>query len=674
MRTEFTRLLKLLRKNAPGADFELVRKAYRVADLAHRGQTRLSGEPYVSHSLAVARILAHLKLDMTTIAAGLLHDVLEDTPITREELAKNFGEEIASLVDGVTKIGSLYMSSTGDTRAEKQAASIRKMLVATAKDVRVILIKLADRLHNMRTIDYLPPKKVERISQETLDIYAPLAHRLGIARWKWELEDQAFHRLQPIEYKNIASRVSLKRREREAWLESVVKFLGIHLMNAEVNAKVIGRPKHLYSIYRKMMLQGKDFDEVMDVQAVRIITRSQADCYNALGVVHRLWKPFPGRFKDYVAMPKLNGYQSIHTTVMAEQGRPLEIQIRTADMDETAQMGIAAHWRYKEGDEETQSDRDIENRLKWLRQMYEWLQEAHQPDELLEGVKRDVQMTEIFVFTPKGEVKELPSGATPLDFAYSIHSDIGHHCIGSRVNGRLVPLTYNLQTGDRIEILTSKNQTPHLGWLDTVVTARARTRIRDGLRELGMLEPPAEPEKPKKELAPRHAPVAVKQAIRLVDDATRAKLIRVQGEKNMVVQFAKCCNPMPGHPVLGYITKNPGITIHQASCRHFVGTPRDPDRIVKASWEGEGHLQIGIRVVAQPRPNILADITEAIRNLVVDITDARFQAGKNGQSDFEFVFNATDQTRVDQVTRRIRGVMGVKGISTTFVREVSNSQ
>jgi len=573
-------------------------------------------------------------------------------------------------VDGVTKIGSLYMSSTGETRAEKQAASIRKMLVATAKDVRVILIKLADRLHNMRTIEYLSRDKVERISQETLDIYAPLAHRLGIARWKWELEDQAFHRLQPVEYKSIAARVSLKRREREAWLDEVVKFLSLHLMSAEVQAKVIGRPKHLYSIYRKMMIQGKDFDEVMDVQAVRIITRSQADCYNALGVVHRLWKPFPGRFKDYVAMPKLNGYQSIHTTVMAEQGRPLEIQIRTNEMDETAQMGIAAHWRYKEGDTDLPADRDIEDRLKWLRQMYEWLQEAHPPDEILEGVKRDVQMTEIFVFTPKGEVKELPSGATPLDFAYSIHSDVGHHCIGARVNGRLVPLTYILQTGDRIEILTSKNQTPHLGWLDTVVTSRARTRIRARLRELGMLEP-VEQEKPKREPVAK-PPVTPRVAIRFVDDATRAKLIRIQGQKNMVVQFAKCCNPMPGHPVLGYITKNPGITIHQTTCRHFVGTPRDSQRIIKASWEGEGHFQVGIRVVAQPRPNILADITEAIRPLVVDITDARFQAGKNGQSDFEFVFNAADQTRIDQVTRRIRSVMGVKGISTTFVREVSS--
>ena len=674
MRTEFARLLKLLRKNSPAADFELVRSAYRVADIAHRGQKRLSGEPYIAHSLAVARILAGLRLDLTTIAAGLLHDVLEDTLATRAELELTFGPEITSLVDGVTKIGSLYMASAGQTRAEKQAASLRKMLIATVRDVRVILIKLADRLHNMRTIEYLPPKKIERISQETLDIYAPLAHRLGIARWKWELEDHAFHRLNPVEYKSIAARVSMKRREREAWMNETLVFLDKRIKEEGILADVIGRPKHLYSIYRKMMLQGKDFEEVMDVQAVRIITRSDADCYKALGIVHQLWKPFPNRFKDYIPIPKANGYQSIHTTVMCENGRPLEIQIRTHHMDETAQVGIAAHWVYKEG-EPQRTDRSLEERLKWLRQMYESLQDTRSADEFIDGVMRDVQMNEIFVFTPKGEVKELPSGATPLDFAYAIHSDVGNHCIGSRVNGRLVPLSYNLQTGDRVEILTSKNQTPHLGWLDIVVSSRARTKIRQRLRELGQLEP-AEQEKPEKAkpAGPRPAPpAALKSPVRVVDDATRNKLIRVQGQKHMAVQFAKCCDPMPGHSLIGYIRKNTGITIHRDDCRHFTAISRDARRIIKASWDGEGSFQIGIRVATSSRPNILADLTESIRPLIVDIVRAQYQPGENGQSLFEFVFNTADKTSIDQVSRTIRTVAGVRDIATVFVRETPDA-
>lgn len=669
MRTEFAKLLKLLRKNLPGASVDLVRKAYRVADRAHLGQMRLSGEPYISHPLAVARILTNLKLDTTTIAAGLLHDVLEDTKIKRVEMEKEFGPEITALVDGVTKIGTLYLYPSGEAQATKQAASIRKMLVATAKDVRVLLIKLADRLHNMRTIEALKPEDIQRISQETLDIYAPLAHRLGIAKWKWELEDHAFHRLNPKEYKNIASLVSMKRREREAWMDRITEFLQERLGEANVPGSVVGRPKHLYSIYRKMMMQGKTFDEVMDVQAVRIITDTESDCYSALGVIHLLWKPVPGRFKDYIPMPKANGYRSIHTTVMTEEGKTLEIQIRTHEMEGTAQFGIAAHWLYKEGDEHF--DDNLEERLKLLRQMYEWLQEAHSADEFLDDVIRDVQMSEIFVFTPKGDVKELPAGATPLDFAYAIHSDVGHHCIGARLNGRIIPLSYNLQTGDRIEILTSKNQTPHLGWLDTVVTARARARIRQRLRELGTLDPIEL--KPKPETGPPVKPLpAPKRPVRVVDDATRDKLIRVQGVKNMAVQFAKCCNPMPGHAITGYITKAPGLTIHRRDCHIFTRTARDPKRVVRANWEGEGHFQVGVQVLTSPRPNILADLNEALRPLVVDITSAKYQPGKNGVSTFEFVFNTTDQSRVDQVTRTLRAVVGVKSIGTMFIREVQD--
>jgi GTP pyrophosphokinase len=670
MRTEFAKLLKLLRKSMPGLNLELIRHAYRVADRAHRGQLRLSGEPYVSHSLAVARILSGLKLDSTTIAAGLLHDVVEDTSVGRFEIESEFGPEIALLVDGVTKISTLYSYSSDQQQVEKQAASIRKMLVATAKDVRVLLIKLADRLHNMRTIEYLPPDRIRHISQETLNIYAPLAHRLGIARWKWELEDHAFHRLNPVEYKNMAALVTMKRREREAWLDRITKYLEERLREAQIKAVVIGRPKHLYSIYRKMMTQGKTFDEVMDVQAVRIITHSEADCYSALGVIHLLWKPLPGRFKDYIPIPKANGYQSIHTTVMTEEGRPLEIQIRTQEMDETAQYGIAAHWLYKEGDESF--DEGLEERLKWLRQMYEWLQETHSADEFMDEIIRGVQMAEIFVFTPKGDVKELPAGATPLDFAYAIHSDVGHRCIGARVNGRLVPLSYNLQTGDRVEIMTSKNQTPHIGWINMVVTAKARTKIRQRLRELGALEPIDQKPKTPGPVQPRPPLQPYKPQVRVVDDATRNKLIRVQGVKNMAVQFAKCCNPMPGHAITGYITKAPGLSIHRVDCRLFARTAHDPKRVVRANWEGERQLQVGMQVKMAPRPNILADINEAIRPIVIDIINANYQAGSNGESSLDFIFNTTEQSRVEQVSRTIRCVVGVRSITTLFIRDLQD--
>ncbi len=652
MREEFAKLLKQLRKNAPGADLTVVRKAYRFANEAHHGVERESGDPYVSHCIEVARILAQSNLDPTTVAAGLLHDVLEDTRVTHDEFEKTFGPEITALVDGVSKIKSMKWSTPNPTLQEKQAENLRKMLVATARDVRVILIKLADRLHNIRTIEFLrDPKRVERICRETLDIYAPLAHRLGIARWKWELEDHAFHHLNPDEYRNIATHVAMKRREREAWLNETIEYLESRLAEAEVNARVIGRPKHLYSIYQKMVQQGKAFDEVMDILAVRIITQTVSGCYNALGVVHQIWTPVPGRFKDYVAMPKVNMYQSIHTVVMRENGYPLEIQIRTEDMDRTAREGIAAHWAYKEGG----SDSKLDTQLRWLRQMYEWLQDTHAPDELLDSLRRDVSRSDIYVFTPKGEVKELPEGATPLDFAYGVHSDIGHHCIGAKVNGRLVPLRYNLQTGDAVEILTSRAQKPHLDWLEIVITGKARTRIRQRLRELGELEPlEGQLRRDTVKVLPETKP-----KIRQVDDATRDKLIRIEGSKGIAVNFAKCCRPMPGHAVIGYATKSPGITIHRADCRNFANTQRDPSRIIEASWDGEEHVETGMRVTTGQRPNMLADITNAIRPMNISITQAQFTPGDNGKCLFEFIFEAPDRDSVARVAATIRTVPGV---------------
>ena len=654
MRTEFARLLKQLRKSAPNADLQLVRRAYRVANAAHEGAMRDSGDPYVSHCIAVARNLAQIGMGPVTVTAGLLHDVLEDTPVTREELEREFGEEIAALVDGVSKIKTMRIRPA-ISRQHKQAENLRKMLIATAKDLRVILIKLADRLHNMQTIEFLKgPKRVERICRETLDIYAPLAHRLGIARWEWELEDHAFRCLHPIEYREMASHVAMQRREREAWLDETIEFLDQRLAEAEVNARVMGRPKHLYSIYQKMVQQGKDFDQVMDILAVRIVTQTVSGCYNALGVVHRLWTPVPGRFKDYVAMPKTNMYQSIHTCVMCETGLPLEIQIRTEEMDRTAREGIAAHWRYKEG---ASRDGKLDDQLLWLRQMFERLQDAHAPDELLDSVRREIGTTDVYVFTPKGEVKEFPEGVTPIDFAYSIHSDIGHHCIGARVNGHIVPLRYNLQTGDVVEILTSKTQNPHLDWLNLVVTGRARTRIRHRLRELGVLEPPEGA--PKREPAPVEPLPPKHRTIPEVDDATREKLVRVEGAKGIAVSFAKCCSPMPGQPILGYITKSPGVTIHRADCKNFSNTKRDSDRTIEASWDGEEHLEVGVRLVTGPRPNLLADITNSIRPMNICITRAEYRPGANGESLLEFLFEAPDQGSVNRVMATLRTVAGV---------------
>jgi len=661
MRSNFVKLRKTLKKKLPTADLSVVRHAYRFADRAHQGQVRLSGEPYVEHTLAVAQHLASLGLDPITCAAALLHDVVEDTHVTREHLQGEFGEEIAALVDGVTKISSLNLKADAVTREVKQAQNIRKMLVATAKDVRVILIKLADRLHNIATIEFLPPAKRNRIAQETLDIYAPLAHRLGISRWKWELEDHAFHVLMPTEYREIAHMVAMKRRARETELNETIRFLEDRLKDSEVECRVIGRPKHLYSIYKKMAEQGKDFHEVMDVLGVRIITNTESGCYNALGVVHSLWTPLPGRLKDYIAMPKLNMYQAIHTTVMRQNGRPMEIQIRSDDMDRTAREGIAAHWIYKEGRQN--SDKRLDEQLRWLKQMYEWLKDTQAPEELMDSMRRDFETSNVYVFTPKGEVMELPAGATPLDFAYLVHSDIGHRCIGAKVNGRMVPLRYHLQTGDVVEILTSKTQKPHLDWIDIVVTGRARTRIRQRLRELGELDPVDDPEVKPREVVPKPRRIAPRfRAFAQLDEQTRAKLIHIEGARGIPVTFAKCCNPMPGTAVIAYVTKSPGITIHRADCKSFIKSTRDPERILRASWEGDDSFHHTLRVVTGPRPNVLADLTNALRPMNVDILRATYGPGDNGQSYLDFEFEAADNNAVDRVRRTLRTVTGVSQV------------
>lgn len=666
MRSQFIKLRKQLRKNFSESELEIVRHAYRVADEAHHGQTRLSGEPYIIHSLAVAQNLATIGLDPVTCAAGLLHDVVEDTPITGADLQREFGEEITTLVEGVTKISGLHFPDHCVTHEIKQAHNIRKMLVATAKDVRVILIKLADRLHNVRTLEHLPVEKRERIARETLDIYAPMAHRLGISQWKWELEDHAFHHLMPDEYRAVARQVALKRRQREAQLMEVIRVLEKRLEEAEVTARVIGRPKHLYSIYQKMSRQGKDFHEVMDIQAVRIITQTEAGCYNALGVVHSMWTPIPGRMKDYIAMPKLNMYQAIHTTVMSECARTLEIQIRSEDMDKMAREGIAAHWKYKEG--EGSQDDKLDRQLAWLEQMYSWLKDAHVPEELMDSMRRYFGPMHTYVFSPKGEVLELPPGSTPLDFAYLIHSDVGHQCIGARVNGRMVPLRYHLQTGDVVEVLTSKSQTPHLDWVDIVVTGRARTRIRQRLRELGALAPMDDPMRQHHDGAPAEPPrprpkPPSPQLAREVDEATRQNLIRIEGDKGMTVQFAKCCNPMPGHALIGYMTKRAGLSVHRADCKSFAKSNRDAAQVVEASWEGEGLYETGIRVTVGQRPNVLSDLMNALRPINIDILRATYTVDEGRRGQFEFAFETAGKSTINRIVRALNMVNGVQDVT-----------
>lgn len=661
MRSLFAKLKKQLRKNFSEEELEVVRLAYRVADEAHHGQKRLSGDPYIIHSLSVAQNLAGIGLDPVTCAAGLLHDVVEDTSITSADLQAQFGEEITRLVEGVTKISSLHFPDHTVTHEVKQAQNIRKMLVATANDVRVILIKLADRLHNIRTLEHLPKEKRIRIARETLEIYAPMAHRLGISQWKWELEDHSFHHVMPEEYKAIAQQVAMKRRAREAELFDVIRELEKRLKEAEVTARVIGRPKHLYSIYQKMVQQGKDFHEVMDIQAVRIITQTEAGCYNALGVVHSLWTPIPGRMKDYIAMPKLNMYQAIHTTVMGVSALPLEIQIRSEEMDKMAREGIAAHWIYKEG--EKNRDTRLDQQLTWLRQMYSWVKDAHAPEELMDSMRRDFGPSHTYVFSPKGEVKELPPGATPLDYAYMVHSDVGHQCIGARVNGRMVPLRYHLQTGDVVEVLTSKSQTPHLDWVDIVVTGRARTRIRQRLRELGALAPMDDPmHHPHHEEAappPPPRPKVRPPVVREVDDLTRQNLVRIEGDKGMVVQFAKCCNPMPGHALIGYITKSTGLTVHRADCKSFAKSNRDAARVIEASWEGEGLYEMRIRVTIGQRPNVLSDLTNALRPINIDILRADYRLVEPGVGCFEFIVETSGKSAVNRIVRTLNTVSGV---------------
>jgi GTP pyrophosphokinase len=582
-----------------GEGMQLLEKAYNFAEEKHSAQTRESGEEYIIHPLNVALILANLKLDAETYAAALLHDVVEDTGVTIDEIKENFGETVAFLVNGVTKLKGIKSVSTEEAHLE----SLRKMLLAMAQDVRVVLIKLADRLHNMRTLNYLPPEKQKEIARETMDIYVPLAHRLGMYTIKWELEDLSFRYLEPEKYYELARKVAKKREEREAYVNELMEELRNLLKEHGISGVVEGRPKNLYGIYRKMIRDGKQFEEIYDIIALRIIVDDIPTCYQVLGIVNNYYKLVPGRIKDYIAMPKPNNYRSLHTTVITKSGEPFEIQIRTREMHEVDEIGIAAHWKYKEG---KSLDKNYEAKIAWLRQMLEWQKEVRSSKEFVERVKVDLFTDEVLVFTPKGDVIELPQGSTPVDFAFRVHTDIGYRCIGAKVNGTMVPLDYKLQTGDRVEIITSKTSTgPKLDWLQFVRTASAKSKIKAYFRKL--YEEKKEQEKveeaPKVQL-PKIIPLKPKTEVSEYFPA-------INGASNINISIAKCCNPKPFDEIVGYVSRGRGIKVHRVDCPNLIKIIENGGKIVEAHWSKgkEKNLYAFFKLTVQDVPGLIYKIS-----------------------------------------------------------------
>ncbi|HHW18887.1 MAG TPA: bifunctional (p)ppGpp synthetase/guanosine-3',5'-bis(diphosphate) 3'-pyrophosphohydrolase [Firmicutes bacterium] len=702
-------------------DKELVRRAYAFASRAHSGQYRLSGEEFIEHPVAVAKILSELEGDAETLAAALLHDVVEDTPVKLEEIRAEFGEEVAKLVDGVTKLSRIQFHS----RVEEQVSNLRKMFLAMAEDWRVLVIRLADRLHNLRTLSALPPEKQKRTAEETLEIYAPLAHRLGIWRFKWELEDLAFRYLEPEEYRSLAKRIAAKRSEREAEAAMVIARLKDKLLSAGIQCEVQGRAKNLYSIYRKMRTQGKDLSEIYDLLAVRVIVNNVTDCYEVLGIAHTLWKPMPGRFKDYIAMPKPNGYQSLHTTVVGPLGEPFEIQIRTREMDRTAEYGSAAHWKYKEGGK---TDKAFDQKMAWLRQLLDWQREMTDAGEFMEALKIDVFNDEVFVFTPKGDVVDLPVGSTPLDFAYKIHTDIGHHCVGAKVNGKMVPLDYKLNTGDIVEILTSRQSVgPSRDWLEIVKTPQARSKIRAffkrQLREEDIARGKTALDKEIQKLglkmsvledsnilsnvleklnypdiqnlyaaiayggmSPVHVASRIKDEVLRVkpdllphkEEATRTfqrkprgpeEAVIVKGMKDFLVRLAHCCNPVPGDPIIGYITRGRGVTVHRLDCP-TIAAYNDKERFIEVTWERavQASYPVEILIEGQDRPGLFADVTSVIAGLGANILNASARGQADGTARIDITFEIHNLDELQEATSRIRQIKGISRVNRVFGR------
>ncbi|MGH7322666.1 MAG: RelA/SpoT family protein [Candidatus Rokuibacteriota bacterium] len=702
-------LLVEIPRYQPGADLDLVRRAYAFSEEVHDGQRRLSGEPYHLHPLEVAGLLVDFKMDVTTVTAGLLHDVLEDTAATKEILTDRFGADIAELVDGVTKIGKLAFAS----REERQAENFRKMLVAMARDIRVLMIKLADRLHNMRTLEYLPADKQKKVAQETLDIYAPLAHRLGMAKVKGELEDLALGALYSEAYEDLQRRVAKRRLEREAEINQVVAILQKKLGEVGIAAQITGRPKHFFSIYKKMQ-QGREFDEIYDLTAVRIIAPTVRDCYGALGVVHSLWKPVPGRFKDFIAIPKSNMYQSLHTTVIGPKGDPVEIQIRTPEMHRIAEEGIAAHWLYKE--KKGQKD-GFDQAFVWLRQLLEWQHEMKDPREFMETVKVDLFPDEVYVFTPKGDVKALPEGSTPIDFAYAIHTEVGNHCVGARVNGKLVPLRQALRQGDIVEVVTSPTQKPSRDWLKVVRSTRARSKIKQWLRTeerarsviLGRELLEREARKHRLALATllesdELRKLGVEHGYSTVDDLlagvgygktavqtliarflppealvepktefrpakpTRSRPdsgVTVKGVDDVLARFAKCCSPVPGDPIVGFITRGRGITVHTRDCPNLAAGVVDTERTVAVDWDVAEKTPLPVKIavfIGRDRPGLLAEISTAISSRQANIVKAEVTVTEDRRGINHFTVEVADLDQLQGVIAAIAAVKDVIGV------------
>jgi guanosine-3',5'-bis(diphosphate) 3'-pyrophosphohydrolase len=714
-------LFRAVRANHPKADLALLERAYAVADKWHTGQMRKSGDPYITHPLAVTTILADIGMTEPTLVAALLHDTVEDTPYTLDALRADFGDEVAVLVDGVTKLDKVQY---GDSA---QAETIRKMIVAMSRDIRVLVIKLADRLHNMRTLRYVPAASQERSSRETLDIYAPLAHRLGMNTLKWELEDLAFATLHPKIYDEIVRMVAERAPSRDQFLAEVVVEIEQDLKASRINAKVTGRPKHYYSIYQKMIVGGRDFSDIYDLVGIRILVDEDRDCYSALGVIHSRWNPVLGRFKDYVAMPKFNMYQSLHTTVIGPQGKPVEVQIRTFAQHRRAEYGVAAHWKYKENskagvDTDRLGDKDD---LTWLRQLLDWQSEVEDPGEFLESLRFEMNQQQVYVFTPRGDVIPLPSGATPVDFAYAVHTEVGHHTIGSRVNGRLVPLESTLDNGDVVEVFTSKSPTsgPSRDWLNFVQSPRARSKIRQWFtkerREEAIERGKDQIAKlMRKEGLPltrlmthdilalvaehfHHADVSALYAavgegnlsaqavVRRVidlhggDEGAQEDLsegvtitgrsrtatkrgptdsgVIVKGVDDLWVKLAKCCTPVPPDPILGFVTKGGGVSVHRKDCTNASSLLGQPERVLEVEWAptSQSTFLVNIQVEALDRARLLSDITMALSDAHVNILSATLSTTRDRVAKSRFSFEMADAAHLDGVLRAVRAVPGV---------------
>lgn len=711
----YNRLIEIIKSYQPDETCENIRKAYELADEAHKEQKRVNGDPYILHPLAVAEILADMEIDTTTVTASLLHDVVEDTEYMLEDIERIFGKEVAFLVDGVTKLNRLDYR----TKEDQQVNSMRKMFLAMAKDIRVVVIKLADRLHNMRTLKYMRSEKQKRIAQETLEIYAPLAHRLGIFNIKWELEDLSFRYMEPDKYYDLVDQMKEKRKVREEIVNEAIDVLKKTLTESSISFEINGRPKHFYSIYKKMKKDNRDLSQIYDLYAIRVIVDTVQDCYGVLGIVHSLWKPLPYRFKDYIAMPKPNNYQSLHTTVIGTRGQPVEIQIRTWDMHHIAEYGVAAHWRYKEG-RASQKATGFDEKMGWLRNLLEW-QDTSNPQEFVNALKLDAFSDEVFVFTPRGDVIDLPQGAIPIDFAYRIHTDVGHRCVGAKVNGKIVPLDYALKNGDIVEVITSKTGKPSLDWLKIVGSSESRSKIRNWFkkenREENIEKGSAALEKECKRLghdwklvshSGRIAKVAKqmnagteddllaavgyggfavntvlikllelhKELDRVDDEQNEKSLIEklkprkasghnhsgvlVKGESGLLVRLSKCCSPVPGDPIIGFVTRGRGVSVHRADCPN-VRLDEDVDRLIDVEWDYgmSESFEVNMEISAYDRTGMIADIMAALAEMKISITSINAKVSETKSVIIHLGISIKDLAQFEFVATKIRRLKDV---------------